>query len=70
LGVPTISLFGPSSAEQWAPVGERHSVLTGGVCACNGNSSVCQSNNFCLTAISPERVFNCLRAILESKRQS
>ena len=70
LGVPTISLFGPSSAEQWAPVGERHSVLTGGVCACDGNSSVCQSNNFCLTVISPERVFNCLRAILESKRQS
>jgi heptosyltransferase-3 len=70
LGVPTISLFGPSSAVQWAPVGERHRVLTAGVCACDGNSSVCQSSNFCLAAISPEQVFNCLQAILQRGLQS
>jgi ADP-heptose:LPS heptosyltransferase len=70
LGVPTISLFGPSSAERWSPVGKHHRTLIGDVCACDDNSGVCQSDNFCLAAISPERVFNCLQAVLESKRQS
>lgn len=57
LGVPTISLFGPSSPGQWAPIGQRHQVLTGSACTCDGNLSVCQSASHCLTAISPEQVF-------------
>ena len=57
LGVPTISLFGPSSPVQWAPIGKRHQVLTGSACTCDGNLSVCQSASHCLTAISPEQVF-------------
>ncbi len=70
LGVPTISLFGPSSATRWAPVGERHRVLTGTACSCDGNVSVCQSDKHCLAAISPEQVFNCLQTVLaESKRR-
>jgi ADP-heptose:LPS heptosyltransferase len=68
LGVPTISLFGPSSAARWAPVGERHRVLTGSLCSCGAGVSICQSANYCLAAISPEQVFNCLQTVLaESK---
>ena len=69
LGVPTISLFGPSSPVQWAPIGRRHQVLKGSFCACDGNLSVCQSASHCLAAISPEQVFNCLQTVLaESHR--
>jgi lipopolysaccharide heptosyltransferase III len=70
LGVPTISLFGPSSPVQWAPIGQRHRFLTGNTCACDGNLDTCQSGNHCLAAISPEQVFDCLRTVLaESKRR-
>jgi len=61
LGVPTISLFGPSSSVQWAPVGARHQVLIGDTCSCDGNWSVCQKTDHCLAAISPEKVFACLQ---------
>jgi heptosyltransferase-3 len=70
LGVPTISLFGPSSAARWAPVGERHRVLTGSLCSCGAGVSICENANHCLAAISPEQVFNCLQAVLaESEGQ-
>ncbi len=70
LGVPTISLFGPSSVARWAPVGERHRILTGSLCSCGAGASICQSAKFCLAAISPEQVFTCLQAVLpESERQ-
>jgi heptosyltransferase-3 len=68
LGVPTISLFGPSSPVVWAPVGERHQALTGGVCLCDGNSSVCTGQSHCLAAISPEQVWDCLRKVPVLKR--
>ena len=64
LGVPTISLFGPSSAVQWAPPGRRHQVLTGGACGCDGHSAVCQSSSHCLAAIPPDQVFQRLKIVL------
>ncbi|MGA2281458.1 MAG: glycosyltransferase family 9 protein [Verrucomicrobiota bacterium] len=60
LGVPTISLFGPSLPGRWAPVGKQHQVLTGSLCSC-GNVSICQSANPCLAAITPKQVFTCLQ---------
>jgi heptosyltransferase-3 len=63
LGVPTVSLFGPTSASQWAPIGKRHQVLTGSACTCDGHLSVCQSASHCLAAISPEQVLACLQKL-------
>jgi ADP-heptose:LPS heptosyltransferase len=60
LGVPTISLFGPTSPARWAPVGKRHQILTGGVCGCDGNSAVCTAARPCLAEISPEQVLAAL----------
>ena len=70
LGVPTLSLFGPSSPARWAPVGGRHRMLTGSPCACGAGASVCQSADFCLAAITPEQVLDSLQTILKSTRQS
>lgn len=61
LGVPTISLYGPSSPARWAPIGPRHQALTGASCSCNAHSAVCQSQAHCLAAISPEQVWECLQ---------
>lgn len=61
LGVPTISLFGPSSPVQWAPIGRHHQALSGAVCTCDGHSAVCTGQNHCLAAILPEQVFECLK---------
>jgi heptosyltransferase-3 len=61
LGVPTISLFGPSSPARWAPVGPRHQFLTGTPCSCNGHWADCRSAVHCLAAIAPEQVLTRLK---------
>ena len=60
LGVPTISLFGPTSPSRWAPMGARHQVLTGGRCDCDGNSAVCCSAWHCLAEILPAQVLTAM----------
>jgi len=64
LGVPTISLFGPSSPLRWAPIGARHQVLTGSACTCDANLAVCSSFTHCLAGISPQKVFSALSCVL------
>ena len=70
LGVPTISLFGPSSPVRWAPVGVRHRMLTGSPCSCGPGVSVCQNANFCLAAITPGQVLDSIQNILKFPHQS
>jgi heptosyltransferase-3 len=67
LGVPTISMFGPTSPALWAPVGSRHKFLAGSPCQCDGNQAICQSASHCLAAIPPERVFEQMRAFYAKK---
>ena len=67
LGVPVISLFGPSPPARWAPIGPRHQTLTGTTCSCSGHSAVCQSPTHCLAAISPGQVLDCLGRVNFSK---
>jgi len=57
LGVPTISLFGPHSAQCWAPLGATHAWLQGSPCACSGHAFACQARNPCIAAITPAQVY-------------
>jgi ADP-heptose:LPS heptosyltransferase len=67
LGVPTIALFGPSSPQQWAPLGEQHRVLQGAQCNCSKHSGLCRATSPCMAAISPDAV---LQLIAQSHRLS
>jgi heptosyltransferase III len=67
LGVPTISLFGPTRPERWAPVGARHQFFTGGQCGCSGHSAVCHGQRHCLAEISPAIVFTALQNSLAAR---
>jgi ADP-heptose:LPS heptosyltransferase len=66
LGVPTIALFGPSSPARWAPASGRHRFLTGSPCSCGPGVGVCQNANFCLAAITPGQVVDCLKKITDA----
>jgi ADP-heptose:LPS heptosyltransferase len=57
LGVPTLTLFGPTSATRWAPVGPLHRSIQGGLCPCSGHSAVCTEPHSCLAHITPDRVY-------------
>lgn len=67
LGVPTVSLFGPTSPARWGPIGIQHQVLTGGTCGCDGSSAVCTAARHCLAEISPTRVFGALENLRPEK---
>jgi ADP-heptose:LPS heptosyltransferase len=70
LGVPTISLFGPSPPGRWAPIGPMHTFLIGSQCGCDGNSAVCTGQSHCVAAISPEQVWEHIRKFEHTKFRS
>ena len=67
LGVPTISLFGPSQPERFAPVGEKHQFLKTARCPCGPGTSRCLNVDFCLNAITPEQVLAALPKAFATK---
>ena len=64
LGVPVLSLFGPTSAVGWAPVGHRHQILSGSPCQCAPSAHDCHNASHCLAAITPEQVLEGLASLL------
>ena len=60
LGVPTISIFGPTAPARWAPVGAKHVVLAAAHCGCDGSSADCTAARHCLADLSPESVLAAL----------
>jgi ADP-heptose:LPS heptosyltransferase len=67
LGVPTLALYGPTSAKQWAPLGARHRVLQGTVCTCPGAQGHCTSTHPCLAGVSVETVAAALQTVLAAE---
>lgn len=57
LGVPTLSLFGPTAATRWAPLGDGHRSMQGGLCPCSGHDAVCSAAKPCMQQISPRAVW-------------
>ncbi len=66
LGLPTVALFGPTSAERWAPLGPQHRVLRGGLCGCSGHLSECMPECQSMHQITAQSVFQALLACLAS----
>jgi heptosyltransferase-3 len=64
IGVPTIALFGPSSLQQWAPMGPKHRALQAVGCSCGGDTAVCLSTSHCMASISPHQVLKTLQEVL------
>lgn len=66
LGIRTVSFFGPESPLLYGPRGDGHTVFYAGVyCSpClnvyNAKQAMCNGNNICMQAITPEQVINAL----------
>jgi ADP-heptose:LPS heptosyltransferase len=66
LGVPTLSLFGPSHPERYAPQGANHRFLKVQSCQCSPARRDCSSAAFCLNTLAPELVLTSAQSLLAS----
>ncbi|MFA5779094.1 MAG: glycosyltransferase family 9 protein [Elusimicrobiota bacterium] len=68
VGTPLVSVFGPTSPSQVAPVTENgcivHHPVHCGPCYCSNNYYYCPNNNICMNAISEESVIKAVRLVL------
>lgn len=68
LGVPTVSLFGPSSEVKWAPRGDNNVVLNRHLpcspCSRFGTIPPCPINVRCMKEITPDEVLEAARRLL------
>lgn len=70
LGVPTLSLFGPSIVHQWAPLSPRARQLQAVGCRCSHNQEACTQPQPCLATLTPELVWQEIQSMLASNRDS
>ena len=63
LGVPTLSLFGPSERSRWAPLGPKHRNLSAPRCLCPLAVDSCLEESPCMALIQPKKVFECLEEL-------
>jgi heptosyltransferase-3 len=66
LGVPTLGLFGPTAASRWAPLGETHRALQGGLCPCSGHLHTCAHTTPCIATLDADQVWQTLQPLLTS----
>jgi lipopolysaccharide heptosyltransferase II len=68
LGVPTVSLFGPSNTSKWAPKGARHIIVSGNLpcspCSKFGYTPQCPINVKCMADIAEEEVVAAVEKLL------
>lgn len=64
LGVPTLSLFGPSKPELWAPRAPHARFLQAPECRCEPTLESCTQRQSCFHRLSPEHVWRELQALL------
>lgn len=73
LGVATLSLFGPSNPEKWAPLGDEHVFLQEKFdcvpCSRFGTIPPCSSHVQCLTSLSAKNVLRCALSLLRGDEQ-
>jgi heptosyltransferase II len=68
LGCPTVSLFGPSNANKWAPRGKHHITISRNLscspCSKFGNIPNCRINARCMAEITVEEVLGAVEKLL------
>lgn len=70
IGIPTLSLFGPSLVDQWAPIAPLARVLKAPRCTCSPEQEACMSSAPCLREMSPQLVWKEMRDLLAARRKS
>ncbi|PTY05868.1 hypothetical protein DB347_16130 [Opitutaceae bacterium EW11] len=64
LGIPTLSLFGPSRIQQWAPIAPHARWLRASGCLCSPDQEACTAASPCLRSLTPDRVWQEIRTML------
>lgn len=68
LGTPTLSLFGPSRPDLWAPRAPHARLLVAPDCRCAPTLETCAQPESCFNRLSPDRVWLELQSLLAAAR--
>ncbi|OGR92448.1 MAG: hypothetical protein A2992_07680 [Elusimicrobia bacterium RIFCSPLOWO2_01_FULL_59_12] len=65
VGVPTVTVYGPTDPRAWNPGGSRHVAIQASGVSCVGcNLNACPFGHECMLEITPEKVFEACRGFL------